>query len=64
MKCPSRGAAELSHDTRDVAYTYKSELATIPAVTGNFLPCVWRNRFEPRTWRPLQRVAGAVSAPS
>jgi HTH-type transcriptional regulator / antitoxin MqsA len=38
MKCPSCGAAELIHDTRDVAYTYKGELATIPAVTGGFCP--------------------------
>lgn len=38
MKCPSCGAAELIHHTRDVAYTYKSESTTIPAVTGDFCP--------------------------
>ena len=38
MKCPSCGTAELIHDTRDVAYTYKGESAMIPAVTGSFCP--------------------------
>ena len=31
MKCPVCGAAELIRDTRDLAYTYKGEPATIPA---------------------------------
>lgn len=26
MKCPSCGAAELIHDTRDLPYTYKPSL--------------------------------------
>ena len=38
MKCPSCGAAELIHDTRDMAYTYKGESTTIPAVAGDFCP--------------------------
>lgn len=38
MKCPSCGAAELVHDTRDVPYTYKGEMTTIPAMTGDFCP--------------------------
>ena len=38
MKCPSCGAAKLIHDSRDMPYTYKGELATIPAVTGDFCP--------------------------
>lgn len=38
MKCPSCGAAELVHDTRDLPYTYKSESTLIPAVTGEFCP--------------------------
>ncbi|TAN57618.1 MAG: type II toxin-antitoxin system MqsA family antitoxin [Rhodospirillales bacterium] len=36
MKCPSCGAADLVHDTRDMSYTYKGETTTIPAVTGDF----------------------------
>jgi len=36
MKCPSCGAAELVHDTRDLPYTYKSESTLIPQVTGEF----------------------------
>ena len=38
MKCPSCGAAELVHDTRDMPYTYKGESTRIPAVTGDFCP--------------------------
>jgi HTH-type transcriptional regulator/antitoxin MqsA len=38
MKCPSCGAAELIHDTRDIPYTYKGEATAIPAVTGDFCP--------------------------
>ena len=36
MKCPSCGAAELIHDTRDQPYTYKGETTVIAAVTGEF----------------------------
>ncbi len=38
MKCPSCGAAELVHDTRDVTYTYKGQTTGIPGVEGNFCP--------------------------
>jgi HTH-type transcriptional regulator/antitoxin MqsA len=38
MKCPVCGAAQLIHDTRDTAYTYKGETTVIPAVTGEFCP--------------------------
>ena len=38
MKCPSCGAAKLIHDTRDMPYTYKGELTTVPAVSGDFCP--------------------------
>ena len=38
MKCPSCGAAELIHDTRDLPYTYKGETTAIPSVTGDFCP--------------------------
>lgn len=38
MKCPSCGAAELIHDTRDVSCIYKGETSVIPAVTGDFCP--------------------------
>lgn len=38
MKCPSCGAAELIHDTRDLPYVYKGESTTIPSVTGDFCP--------------------------
>jgi len=38
MKCPVCGVAELIHDTRELAYTYKGETTSIPAVTGDFCP--------------------------
>ena len=38
MKCPCCGAAALIHDTRDMPYTYKGEVTTIAAVTGDFCP--------------------------
>ncbi|OZB62692.1 MAG: hypothetical protein B7X31_08165 [Thiomonas sp. 13-66-29] len=38
MKCPVCGGAELIHDIRDLAYTYKGKTITIPAVVGDFCP--------------------------
>jgi HTH-type transcriptional regulator / antitoxin MqsA len=38
MKCPSCGAADLIHDTRDLAFTYKGETTSTLAVTGDFCP--------------------------
>lgn len=34
--CPSCGATNMVHDTRDIPYTYKGESTTLPAVTGDF----------------------------
>lgn len=34
--CPSCGATNMVHDTRDIPYTYKGETTTLPAVTGDF----------------------------
>jgi HTH-type transcriptional regulator/antitoxin MqsA len=50
MKCPSCGAAQLVHDTRDMPYTYKGETTLIPSATGDFCPAcdeamlIWPNR--------------------
>jgi HTH-type transcriptional regulator / antitoxin MqsA len=38
MKCPSCGAANLVHDTRDMPYAYKGETTVLPQVTGDFCP--------------------------
>ncbi|MDO8207511.1 MAG: type II toxin-antitoxin system MqsA family antitoxin [Gallionella sp.] len=38
MKCPTCGAANLVHDTRDVPYTYKGESTVLTAVTGEYCP--------------------------
>lgn len=36
MRCPTCGATEMVHDTRDLPYTYKGEATRIPSVTGEF----------------------------
>lgn len=38
MRCPICSQAELIHDTRDIPYTYKGEITTIPLVTGDYCP--------------------------
>ena len=38
MKCPVCGAAELIHDTRDLAHYYKGESTVILAVKGEHCP--------------------------
>lgn len=38
MKCENCGASELIHDVRDIPYTYKGEVTTIPHVDGDFCP--------------------------
>lgn len=38
MKCPSCGAANLVHDTRDLPYIYKGETSILPRVSGDFCP--------------------------
>ena len=38
MKCPTCGAANLIHDTRDLPYAYKGEATVLPQVTGDFCP--------------------------
>ena len=38
MKCPTCGAADLIHDTRDLSYTYKGVTTAIPAVIAEFCP--------------------------
>ena len=38
MKCPACGESKLVKDRRDIAYSYKGEAMTIPAVRGDFCP--------------------------
>lgn len=38
MKCPVCGAAELTHDSRDIPFTYKGGSTVIVTVTGDFCP--------------------------
>ena len=43
MRCPTCDYPELMHDTRDVQYSYKGELTTIPAVMGDFCPACYEH---------------------
>lgn len=47
MKCPTCGAAELVHDTRDTPYSYKGETTTIPAVTADWCPACGESVTDP-----------------
>jgi HTH-type transcriptional regulator/antitoxin MqsA len=57
MKCPSCGAAELIHDTRDETYTYKGMSTVIPFVTGDFCPaCAESIHDGPETERVMKEM--------
>ena len=51
MKCPTCGAAELVHDTRDQPYSYKGEATTIPAVTAEWCPACGESVTDPAETR-------------
>ncbi|MBF2717400.1 type II TA system antitoxin MqsA family protein [Agrobacterium vitis] len=36
MKCPVCGGAELTHETREIPYTYKGKTITIKGIEGDF----------------------------
>lgn len=36
MKCPTCGLSELTHETRDLSYSYKGRSTTIPGVEGDY----------------------------
>ncbi|THF50150.1 type II TA system antitoxin MqsA family protein [Allorhizobium terrae] len=36
MKCPVCGSTGMTHETRDISYTYKGRTTTIKAVEGDF----------------------------
>lgn len=59
MKCPTCGAAELVHDTRDLPYTYKGETTTIASVTGEFCPTCGESVLDARE---SERVMDAIAA--
>lgn len=59
MKCPLCGGAELVHDTRDRAYTYKGQTTTIAAVEGDYCPACGEAMFGPEE---SQRVSQAMLA--
>lgn len=51
MKCPTCGAAELVHDTRDMPYSYKGEATTIQAVTADWCPACGESVTDPAETR-------------
>ena len=58
MKCPTGGAAEMVHDTRDVPFTYEGESIMIPDVAGDFCPACEEAIFDMNQWR---RIDGLLS---
>ena len=66
MKCPVCGGAELISDTRDLPYTYKGEITTIPAVAGEFCPAcgevILEARESDRVMRETKAFAKQVNA--
>lgn len=66
MKCPTCGAAELIHDTRDLNHTYKGEATIIAAVTGDFCPACTESVLDAaesnRVMREMQAFAKQVNA--
>ncbi len=51
MKCPTCGAADLVHDTRDQPYSYKGEATVIPAVTADWCPACGESVTDPAETR-------------
>lgn len=47
MKCLVCGAVELTHDTRDLPYTYKGETIVIAAVKGEFCSACGESILDP-----------------
>ena len=66
MKCPVCGAAELTHDTRNLPYTYKGETTVVPAVTGDFCPACAESILDAgetdRVMREMSAFAKQVNA--
>lgn len=50
-KCPTCGAAELVHDTRDRAYSYQGESTTLSAVTADWCPACGESVTDPTETR-------------
>jgi HTH-type transcriptional regulator / antitoxin MqsA len=51
MKCPNCGGAELQPDTRDMAFTYKSQTLILPAIAGAYCPVCGEGIFDAHTSR-------------
>jgi len=61
MKCPVCGAAELTHDTRNLPYTYKGETTVVPAVTGDFCPACAESILDAGETNRVMREVAAFS---
>jgi HTH-type transcriptional regulator / antitoxin MqsA len=61
MKCPNCGGAELRPDTRDMAFTYKSQTLTLPAIAGAYCPVCGEGIFDAQTSRVVSAKFKAFS---
>lgn len=59
MQCPICASAELTHDTRDISYTYKGETTVIPNVTGDFCPACGESILEATEARRVSNLMAA-----
>lgn len=61
MRCPSCGAAELVHDTRDITHTYKGQTPVIAATTGDFCPACDESIFDMAESRRVMKLMNEFS---
>lgn len=72
MKCPSCGAADLVHETRDLTYTYKGQATVVEGVTADYCPACGEavmdrlngNRYGAITAAFRRQINGALVDPS
>jgi HTH-type transcriptional regulator/antitoxin MqsA len=66
VKCPVCGVAELTHDTRDLPYSYKGEATVIQAVMGDFCPACGESVLDgpesDRVMREMREFSRQVNA--
>jgi HTH-type transcriptional regulator / antitoxin MqsA len=53
MKCPNCGMADLAHDVRDMAYTYKGEATVLAGIAGEYCPACGEGVFGADTSRAI-----------
>jgi HTH-type transcriptional regulator/antitoxin MqsA len=56
MRCPICDGADVVHATRDVPYTYKNEVTTIPEVTGDFCDACGEYLLDPKESKRVSKI--------